>query len=792
LLGGEALTADCIKEVSACAHAIFDEYGPTEATVGAMLSQVFPPRDTGIGKAYPNVKLYNLNSALQAVPIGAPGELYIGGAGLARGYLNRPELTAERFIDNPFATPEDIGLGYTRLYKTGDLVRWLADGNLEYLGRNDFQVKIRGHRIELGEIESALNRVPEIQQAVVIDRERENGKYLVAYIAVQAEASVAQDELRNTLLAQLPEYMVPSVFITLESIPLTINGKVDRRALPEPDWVDKDNYTAPRTALESQLCTIWQEMLGLPRIGIHDNFFRSGGDSIISIQLVSRMRREGLAAQVKDIFNAPTIAQLALVCSAKQQQHAPVAEQGLLTGDFTLLPIQRRFFQQSMPSPHHYNQSFLLRVPGDLNVQAIEQSLAALSAQHDMLRCSFEPADTGYRQRYHAGASAWMAPLQTLDVAALDKQAVQRQLTHWQSGFSFESGPLWQAAYLTGYADGSGRLFFAFHHLIIDAVSWRIIAEDMQRLLSGQPLDGKTSSYRQWVEAVQSYTETHRHEVEYWHGILQQQRTWPAPAVQQTAYIQLAAAQTQQLLQQANKGYHTEINDLLLSALSLALHSTFKQAINHITLEGHGREAIDAGLDVSHTVGWFTTVYPVRLQAHAEIGETIIAVKENLRRIPNKGIGFGALQQAGYIDAACLPCIGFNYLGQFENPSKPATAGLWRIVGEMSGQQISAQNHQPLLLNINGLVQDGCLKFVILSGLSKQDTATFSAALQQALEEVTDYCVAMAASGGVKTASDYGVDHLSMENLERLKKRFAQVPATTEETASPQPNKLRI
>ncbi|WP_240492516.1 non-ribosomal peptide synthetase, partial [Photorhabdus namnaonensis] len=253
--------------------AVLNSYGPTEVTVCATEKR-YQHGDiaTNIGKAINNARLYVLDNHGNPSPVGAPGELYIGGAGIARGYWNQPELTAERFVANPFATTEDKVRGYTRLYKTGDLVRWRPDGNLEYLGRNDFQVKIRGYRIELGEIETALAAHPQVKQAVVIDREHNGNKILVAYLVTEGELS--DDSLTGHLSSRLPEYMLPASFTRIESIPLTLNGKVDRQALPEPVWENKEGYVAPRNALEAQLCTIWQDVLGLERIGIEDNFFR--------------------------------------------------------------------------------------------------------------------------------------------------------------------------------------------------------------------------------------------------------------------------------------------------------------------------------------------------------------------------------------------------------------------------------------------------------------------------------------------------------------------------------------
>ncbi|NRD75887.1 amino acid adenylation domain-containing protein, partial [Shewanella sp. VB17] len=265
--GGDVLNAlACLP-----AKVTFNQYGPTEGTVCVTQNLLKDFNDIQIGKAIDNTLLYVLNTSLQPVALGGAGELYIGGAGLARGYLNRPDLTAASFIKNPFATAEDIEKGYTRLYKTGDLVRYLADGHLEYLGRNDSQVKIRGYRIELGEIETALSLLDSVKQAVVIDRERDGAKYLAAYVMLTKGHVLDIDSVMASLAQSLPEYMVPATFTDIDAVPLTINGKLDRRALPEPTWVNRDNYTAPRNELETRLCEIWQSVLGLERVGIHDN-----------------------------------------------------------------------------------------------------------------------------------------------------------------------------------------------------------------------------------------------------------------------------------------------------------------------------------------------------------------------------------------------------------------------------------------------------------------------------------------------------------------------------------------
>ena len=775
LVGGESGSTELYESLSGIFNTVSQVYGPTESCIWSSNAMYSKGKESHIGKPLPNEKVYILSEEKEPVAIGVPGELYIGGAGLARGYLNQPELTAERFIDNPFATEADIANGYTRLYKTGDLVRWLPDGNLEYLGRNDFQVKIRGYRIELGEIEKALTALPQVSQAVVIDREREGSKYLAAYcIAADTRApkdnariAALTDSLRQHLQASLPEYMVPATFTVIEHIPLTINGKLDRRALPAPEFINTDSYVAPRTEMETQLCAVWAEVLGLERVGIHDNFFRIGGDSILCIQITSRLRQKDLALQVKDIFEAPTVALLAQRLVDTTATVAVETEQGILEGRFNLLPIQQQFFDWTFSDPDHFNQAFMQKIPGSVSVQTIQSALENLTLHHDSLRLCFTQTPSGWQQTYHLQTEN--NPLISLSMKGLSAQSVQSKLTEHQADLNIEKGPLWKVIHLTGYSDGSARLCFILHHLIIDAVSWRILSNDMQQLLTGHSLPAKTSSYRQWVKTVALYANQHSAQVDYWKGIYDKTDRCHLPLSPVSEHtIQWDETVTQQLLRKAPEGYHTKINDLLLAALGIALSQAFDQLSHVITLEGHGREPIAAQMDTSRTVGWFTIAYPVRLVDRENTAETIIATKEQLRKIPDKGIGFSALQQAGLLEST-LADISFNYLGQLGSTDKE---NMWQLVAESTGQAVSSANKNTLRLNINGAVQNNCLSFHVLSQLNETQTGLFLQAFEQAVKKVTELSVKQAKIGSIRTPSDYQTTGLSIERLRQLQSRY--------------------
>jgi len=828
LVGGEALTPALIRQLSAQTDRpgrIINGYGPTESTTFATTFDCEHFGDSvPIGFPINTRKVYVLSDtqdaegkpSMQLAPQGVPGELYIGGAGLARGYLNRPDLTAERFVANPFATEEDLAKGYDRLYKTGDLVRFLDNGAIEFIGRNDDQVKIRGYRIELGEIEAAMMALPGIKQVAVIDRVREAGsnnadsevsQYLAAYVVADSfdssesvDSSDSDDKQPintsriNALLSEtLPDYMIPATFTFLDSLPVTVNGKLDRRALPEPVWRSDDDYVAPRDELETKLCELWQQVLNQSRIGIEDNFFRVGGDSIICIQLVSRLRQHGYQLSVKTVFEAPTIAQLAKVLAAQSQGIAIEAEQGELIGAFGLLPVQQWFFEQEFAAPEHWNQAFLIQLPPGFNTEQVAQALQSLVQRHDMLRARFEKitntdvtSETGQAQWQQVytpvtamaqGESA-ITPVQLstvshFNVTELTEAELQQHYTQWQNQFHIETGPLWQAVHLTGFDDGSSKLFFALHHLIIDAVSWRILADDLQQVLTGQSLAPKTSSYRQWVQAVHDYGVAAQagSELTYWQNVTADMQpvahAFPRSETVQTRWVHFTQATTNKLLQQANQGYHTEINDLLLTALAQTLSDTFGENVHHIRLEGHGREDIAANLDVSQTVGWFTSMYPVRLTHQPDsIETTIIHTKEMLRAIPAKGVGYNALRQLGALNGE-LPEVSFNYLGQFSAEDAP-----WQVSGGELGEQVAAANLGGLVLDINGGVQQGQLQFRVESFLTEQQTITFVSRFEEAVLAVVRQATSKALLGGLRTPSDFALPELSVDDAIRLQNQF--------------------
>ncbi|MGY2216330.1 condensation domain-containing protein, partial [Pseudomonas sp. SDO5522_S412] len=592
-----------------------------------------------IGKPIANLRLHILDEAQQPLPIGSIGELYIGGVGVARGYLKRADLTAERFLT----------VNGERLYRTGDRCRFLADGNIDYLGRLDHQVKLRGQRIELGEIDAALLAQPGITGActLVIDNR------LVAFYSSQAP----QSELTAVLSAELPAYMVPAVWVEVPSLPLTSNGKLDRKALaalPLPQ--SQHESVAPRNALESLVCQLFSDVLGDGLtagrvVGTADSFFALGGDSILGLKLISHLRDQGYALTPKDLFRAQTPAGLALVITPLRA----VAEQGEVSGAMPLMPLHQWFFDQQQPQPAYWNQSVLADSDRVLQPVVVQATLDRLIAHHDALRLRFIEVD-----------GQWQAHIAAVESARLTLVTDVDQLQQVAQSLNLQHGPLFAAALLEGNPQ---RLYLVAHHLVIDAVSWTPLLEDFQQLYAalenGTPtsLPAKTTSYRQWAEHLQAHAGKVAAEQRYWAS---QVATNPRPqatvAERQTLSARWDATRTHQWLTESHAAYRTQPEELLIAALVATLAQAEQRQDIVVDLERHGRDAGFEGLDASRTVGWFTTLFPLRVNARGAAGDWVRQAKEALRGVPGQGLGHGLLRLRGELPAASGDVL-FNYLG---------------------------------------------------------------------------------------------------------------------------------
>lgn len=766
LASGEALSRTLVERFHRSdLHAeLYNLYGPTEATVDVTCIRCAsaPEAPVSIGHPIDNVQLYVLDNELRPVPIGVAGELYIAGEGIANGYWAREKqskrafLPREKFRNLPQLPTSEL------VYRSGDLVRWNDDGTLAYLGRRDHQIKIRGHRIELGEIENQLNNMDVVREAfVAVNEEQEDRKQLYAYVSLkevdeqaseQADHSDVKQQMRQQLSSQLPDYMVPSVFIVVPKMPLSANGKVDRQRLLrdfKPVRENK-NYQAPRNEVETALCRLWQQVLKIEQVGVDDNFFELGGDSIISIQLVAQGKKQGLFFSIRQLFTAKTVATLAPLVSEQQTEaQRNAAMQAEVTGECLLTPIQRTFFDWNLPEAWHFNQSVLLQTPEGFRREFLPLLAESILTRHDGLRLRFVPTGEGRTAQEwraeHLSVSKEMVERSyaSHDLSQLSglmrKQALTQYCNEHQASLDIETGAIFTVVWFDYGKErdeqgqiNTGRLLVIVHHLMVDGVSWRVLLSDLDtaytQLLHNENivLAPKTLSYQQWSTQMHDYAQSKDilREREYW---LQQLKKpfarFPEPEMAlveaeplKTMTFTLSASDTHFLLGEANQAYRTQINEVLLAALFLAYQRWSCRSVLRIDLEGHGREALE-NLDISDTVGWFTAIYPLVLEVDSEhVADVLKAVKEQCRRVPRKGVGFSILKELirdeqirALEQEQRLGGIIFNYLGQFD--TRQYSQGGFSIANESAGRERSELQEQRAVLVVNGWVTHQKLSF---------------------------------------------------------------------------------
>jgi amino acid adenylation domain-containing protein/non-ribosomal peptide synthase protein (TIGR01720 family) len=665
LIGGEALT-DTLAQRWAKVTRTVNAYGPTEATVACTWHDIEFTGRAGlssppIGRPIANAPALVLDRHGNPVPVGVAGELHVGGVAVARGYLGRAGLTAERFVPDPWGEPG------SRLYRTGDLVRFTRDGELEFLGRVDRQVKLRGFRIELGEIETAVQTHPDVADAVAIVREDQPGdRRVVVYVVARGDATPTIADLRTHIGGQLPDHMMPSAFVLLEALPLTSNHKVDRGALPAPTAERPEleaAFTPARDERERTLAAIWADVLGLDRVGIFDNFFDLGGDSILAIQVVSRVNDAGINIAAKHLFQAQTIYDLGLLDSARAFLEP---DQGLITGPLPLTPIQRWFLEQEQPDPHHFNQAVVLEGDRDIDAELLERTLGHLTWQHDALRLRVaRGADGDFHQRIIEPDGARI--LEVVDGPLAPHAA------RVQASLDFEAGPVFRAA----WSPRDGHLLLVAHHLCVDAVSWPILIEDLndvyEQLAAGATtpdLPPKSTSLRWWANRLAEHARTGvlRAELDRWLSAVPADVA-PLPRDGDGVNtVAMSRSLTSFVGVDATRALTAHgVFDALVYAIGAAVAEWAGDDRGALlALEAHGREEIFEGANLFATVGWFTNVYP--LWVPREGGPE--AARAARAAVPANGFGYGLLRHmtdAGKRLAALpQPEIALNYLGRIE------------------------------------------------------------------------------------------------------------------------------
>ncbi|MDN5863891.1 MAG: amino acid adenylation domain-containing protein [Gammaproteobacteria bacterium] len=808
IFGGEVLELQSLKpwmdRYGEHTPRLINMYGITETTVHVTYRPLsYADLDTGtgsiIGVPIPDLRVYILDPDGRPVPLGVPGEMHIAGAGVAPGYLNRPELTAERFVPDPFQ-PCDASQPPPRMYRSGDLARRLDDGELEYLGRIDQQVKIRGFRIELGEIEAALVRHEKLRQVAVVDREDVPGdKRLVAYLVAESAHAALVDELREALRQRLPEYMVPAHFVFLDALPLTANGKLDRRALPVPDGIRADGvrpFIAPGNSVEQTIAEVWKKVLLVDRVSIHDHFFELGGDSILSIQVIARCLQRGLRLTPRDLFENPTIAQLAQVASTASSPRMHSGE--ILEGAVPLTPIQKWFFEQGFEQAHHWNQAFMFAVAAEFDPAAFEQAVQSVFRQHDALRLRFTRQSGAWIQHYGEAAEV---VVQRIDLshapAATQASLVTEHAGHMQEQLRLERSTLLRMVHFRLGDAIPGRLLIVIHHLAVDGVSWGILLEDLESaylaVTSGAKprFEDKTTSMRTWAERGEEFAQSDgvRDSLMHWCAI---SKVAPvilpadadADAREDThadrVITRLSEAETRALLQRLPKVFRTRINDVLLSCLTRALQGFAGGDQFRIDLEGHGREHIGDDVDVSRTIGWFTTLFPIALPVAAD-GDAIgrlLEVRDRLRRIPHRGMSYGLLRYASpdasvraELAAAPPSSVLFNYLGQFD--AVVADSQVFEFAEESTGPWRSPDARRTHALEIVSQVRAGRLEIEWHYDAAVHAQATIERVAGDMLAALRDLLAAAARSPGRRfTPRDFPLAGLDSGELTRLLARY--------------------
>lgn len=758
--------------------ALINLYGPTETTVDVTWYNTSPGETSmPIGKPVSNVQLYILNGKADLMPPHCIGEIGIGGAGLARGYINDPEKTADRFINNPF----DPG---RKLYRTGDLGRWLLDGNMEYLGRKDHQVKIRGHRIELGEIENILLGLEDIEEAAVVVRTDKLGSdQLVAFIVSPLELSAST--LRSYLTGRLPGYMIPSWFFQLDSMPKTASGKVDRKALPSPpqEPPSAGAGTPEELANETErlLAAIWSKTLGREKIGMNENFFEIGGDSIKAIQVVSRIAQEGYQLDTKTLFRFPFVRQLAPLL----KQASVSIDQSAVTGPVPLTPIQSFYFSLARKYPHHFNHAVMLRLTNRHASSDLLRIFGKIQQHHDQLRAIYRRTKESWEQEIMD--TDWPVAFQTIDCSRETSLSLDQMTDAIQGSLQLEKAPLLQIAHFVW--PEYDTLLIVVHHLNMDGISWRILFEDLETLIhqagAGKPLrlPMKTHSFRDYALAIRASAiqRTFDPQAKYWRQMEQQVAganlipSLPGSHSAMTRETEMVSAELDEtrsrlLLNAANKPYMTETQDLLLAALAMALQDCFGLDRFAFMMESHGRDGIPGELNISRTVGWFTTLFPLvlSLEHTRDIGRFIREVKQSLRTVPNKGMGYGLLNfpPSDNLAAPRTPSMLFNYLGQFDQDISTAT---FTVAAESPGKPVANDDIPIFDLEFTGIFIDHRLHISLAFGKHQYSGNNMKMLLNNCihqLETLIDHC---STTGTVQyTPSDYGNIEFSIDELDQI------------------------
>ena len=779
IVGGDNLTTSLTYDIK-CGFdgiEIFNEYGPTETVVGCMIHKYDEKEDKGfsvpIGLPIDNVQVYILDQNHDVVPNGIEGEIYIAGDGVSLGYINRLEQTRERFLENPFIVGKPM-------YKTGDLARYLESGIIEYIGRIDKQVKIRGHRVELKEIEKQLIDIEVVDDAIVLLADDSLGnRVLNAYIV--GNNKISEKELKTRLSQYLPQYMMPSNFIFMDFFPLTINGKIDITLLPKPR-ISENEFVSFATRTEEVLVDVIKEVLVIENVSMNDNFYHLGGDSIKAIQISSTLNNAGLSIKVKDILSYDTIREIAT--HLDETHNKSIISQSLVSGSFGRTPIVEWFFCQKFASEGHYCQSVLLQTDVQLDNGHIVNAIVKLIEHHDSLRLNYNHHDKIlYYNNSHLDDAS---PVDFHDLTTLNKKDQDAAICELggglKSSIDINNGRLFKACVFDLGERGQMVLLIA-HHLIVDGISWRILIEDFSDLLEQQKSDQmphlppKTNSLKDWFEHfIDYYKRDFELKQEYWSGVVSTSFIFPydydlgLDTMDQSSslFARVDKHITLKLRTVVHETYGIELNDVLIIAVTLALNEITGSENITIELENHGRSDLIENIDVSRTIGWFTSLYPACFKvAGQDLDESIKSLKEQIRRILNKGFDFGILKYIRKdLDENSNRYIRLNYLGDFDGTF---LGNLFRFSNMSCGADISGDNFLTALLDINAMVLNEELEIRITYSKNKFKEDTVRCFLRLFVEKLN----AILEQSGKETdrrltPSDFSTANISQKDLDSL------------------------
>ncbi|MFD2679425.1 amino acid adenylation domain-containing protein [Bacillus seohaeanensis] len=722
IVAGERCPINVAKEWSK--HKEFwNAYGPSETTVCATVHKYHNEEIIPIGRPIPNSEVYVLDEQMELVPVGVPGELYIGGIGLAREYFNDPVLTNKKFVKNPFKE------GNERLYKSGDRVKYLPDGTIDFLDRIDNQVKIRGFRVELGEIENALLEIEGVSKAVVDLKTMENKhSKLVAYITLHKEKIISREGILSQLKDQLPGYMIPASIIELEQFPYTPNGKVDRKRLPAPETIIKvsrsDNDSI--SPVQSKLKDIWEEVLNKESIHIEDNFFELGGDSLLILKIISRAKERGLFFTPRVLYQNPTIKRLSEYVKENEEINS---QHSSLEGEFSLSPIQEWFFERNLTDEHHWNFSMLFSVSSQVDTDIVKQAVNRLYSYHDALRLNFKKVDGQVKQYY--GDESYEMPFDIIEVGKDEdiSTEINRIGSIYQSSLDVKSN-LIRAVFIK--TEGKeNKLLLVIHHLVTDWISGGIIFEDLSQIIQSLSvgeeikLPAKTHSFKGWIERLEEYSKRPDllNETEFWLTVhTSNQPRIPLDfskgenirnSVDEISIV-LDRETTKRLLHVGLEELNSKLDKVLLACVIKAVMEWSNQTSVLIDIDSHGREDIFNNMDISRTVGWFTNLYPFLYTGREDksIEDTVYSVGERMEEIPNNGLGYGVLRylndsiKFNHLDSEIL----FNFFGNGNHYSEnrnDSSQSLVEMAEEFAGSLNSSKQERAHKFEVLGVIKNG-------------------------------------------------------------------------------------